>query len=192
MIIALGLSVLLATSGASASANDHSAAEGAALGAGVGAAVSGMVMFGALLAAGTTPGAVDAVLDARHTAGPLGSAAAVALVSIGSSAIGAGAGYALSDGDVLDTPAVAGGAIVGATLGSAVGVVPAVIMFAASDATLARPVNGFGDAIGSGIAAGLAESFGMLSLLGSSVLLAPPAAAAGAYLAGDAIGGIEE
>jgi hypothetical protein len=192
MNIAIGLALLVATSDVSGTvealpASPAKTADAAALGATLGAGLSGVAMFGALFVVCQTPEGVDALLDARQSAGAVPFVAAVALVSVASSAIGAGAGYALADGDPLDAPAAMGGAMLGATVASAVGAVPAAFAFAAADATLAQPVNGVGDAIGTGVAAGFSESFGYLASMGASLFLAPPAAAAGAYHVADAL-----
>ena len=87
---------------------------------------------------------------------------------------------------MLEAPPAVGGAMLGATLVSAVGAVPAALLFQSSDDITSRPPNDLGDAIGGGIAAGLAEASGMLTVVGTSLFLVPPAAFAGALLLGRA------
>jgi len=160
-------------------------AEGAAVGALVGVGLTGVAMFWALALASQSPDVLSGLLDARQAAGAVPFVAAASLIPVGAAAVGAGTGYALSGGEMHDAPAAAGGAMIGASLASLLGALPATMMFSSSDTVRAQPVSGLGDAIGTGISAGLAESFGFFSVIGTSTLLAPPAAAAGAYLAGN-------
>jgi hypothetical protein len=203
MMIALVLSGLLATTvngdlsagdarAHAARSESDGAGEGAALGAALASALTGVAMFATFLVVIQTPDGGDATLDARRQAGPVGAVAGVALMSIASSGLGAGTGYVAAGGDVFDAPAAMGGAMLGATLGSAVGAVPAAVLYAASDNVVAQPSTNIGDAIATGVVGGFFETFGAASSLGGAVFLVPPAASAGAFLAGGAVEALDE
>jgi hypothetical protein len=182
MMLALALSALVIT----ADDNDLGP-EGAAIGAAVGSALVGVAMFGGLFVATRSDAGVETLLDIRQAAGPVGFPAGVALLSVTSSGLGAGVGYAMTSDDVLGGPHAIVGAMLGAGAGCAVGAIPAVFAFSVSDQTQARPVNGIGDAVATGIVAGLFESAGLLTSTTSAMLLAPPAATAVAFLASEGL-----